>query len=66
MKRVPSIYYIQDVYRNCDSVYSTGNFMDSCIVFLTLPQDIFGTSHEQTRLGREKGVCNWSWPLTGM
>ena len=40
--------------------------MDSCIVFLTLPQDIFGTSHEQTRLGREKGVCNWSWPLTGM
>ena len=42
------------------------------LALLTLPQDIFdrgkysGTSHEQTRSGREKGVCNWSWPLTGM
>ena len=31
MKRVTSIYYVQDVYRNRDSVYRTGNFMDSCI-----------------------------------
>ena len=35
MKRVPSICYVHDVYRNHDCVYGTGNFMDSCIVLIS-------------------------------